>query len=92
MSLDKEKLSKIEEYENIAKEILQEMGAIKFCFCGKTYYDTGLYDRQNIFGLATTKLKEKYGDKQDFPLFDEVLDRIFSDCPFGVSCKCSDSD
>ncbi|MBR6902957.1 MAG: hypothetical protein IKN39_03610 [Clostridia bacterium] len=85
-------MSMLKEYEQIAFQIMVEIGAIKTCSIHDDfYYNTYKYEEKNIYALATAKLKEQYGELQDFETFHKQIDEILSyaaggedECPY---CK-----
>lgn len=77
MSVTKRKLEQIEDYYRIAFEIMMDIGAIKTCsFHDSFYYNAYAYDESAIYGIVTNKLKQVYGDKQDYEIFHQQIHRI----------------
>ena len=58
MSLAKEQMEYEERMYSCAKEILVNIGEIKFCDCGNTFYQMYISDNGEIYALATKKLKD----------------------------------
>ena len=80
MSLAKRRLEQIEDYYEIAFEAMLDVGAIKTCSMHDSfYYNTYTYDNSTIYGIVTNKLKEIYGEKQDYKLFHQQIDKILSE-------------
>lgn len=78
-----------EEMYDCAKKILLEMGAIKECFCGKIFYETYKYDEQNIYAIATKKLKEKFGEQYEYKTYHEQINKVLNDAQDGNNCDCN---
>ena len=80
MSLTKRRLEQIEDYYRIAFEAMIDVGAIKTCGMHDSfYYNTYVYDNGAIYGIVTNKLKEVYGEKQDYKVFHQQIDKILSE-------------
>lgn len=80
MGLTKRLLEKIEDYYRIAFEVMLDVGAIKTCSMHDSfYYNTYAYDDGALYGIVTNKLKEVYGEKQDYKLFHQQIDKILSE-------------
>lgn len=83
-------MSVFEEYSQIAFNIMIEIGAIKTCSLHDDfYYNTYKYDDKDIYALTTAKLKERYGELQNFEIFHKQIDEILSyaaggedECPY----------
>ena len=87
MSGTKDHLDKIQEYHKIAYGILLETGAIKECdLHSDFYYDTFSFDEQAIYAICSSKLKEKYGDKQDYKTFHSQISEIMKNAAMESSC------
>ena len=79
-----------ETYHGLAFEILLEIGAIKTCeFHSDFYYDNYKYDKNEIYARATSRLKQKYSEYNDFKIFDDEINDIMTyaadgpdDCPY----------
>ncbi|MBD5158974.1 MAG: hypothetical protein HDT23_01840 [Ruminococcus sp.] len=77
-----------EQYEVVAKDILNSIGAIEICpSCEIWWRDNGMEEKE-VYSKATSILKSEYPDMNDFTLFHEkikyVLDYASYDnaCPF----------
>lgn len=89
MGATKRQLEIVEDYRKIAYDILIEIGAIKECeFHSDYYYETFSFDEKAIYGICANKLKEKYGENQDFNIFNSQVSEIMkcaaasSTCPY----------
>lgn len=89
MSVTKDQIDLIQDYRSIACEILLEIGAIRECeLHSDFYYDTKKLDESSIYAMSANKLKEKYGEEQNFKIFSSQIDEIMksasptSACPF----------
>ena len=87
MSGTKDLLDKIQEYHKIAYDILLEIGAIKECDCKSGYYyEIYKLDKDTIYAISSNKLKEKYGEDQDFKLFHSQISEIMKKAAIESSC------
>ena len=87
MGATKRELEKVEDYRKIAYGILIEIGAIKECeFHSDYYYETLNFEEKTIYGICTNKLKEKYGAKQDFMIFNSQISQILKDASIDSIC------
>ena len=87
MSATKREIEKIEDYRKIAYNILIEIEAIKECeFHSDYYYETSIFEKNILYGICTNKLKEKYGEKQDFQLFHSQISEIIRNAAIDSSC------
>ena len=89
MSVTKDQIDVIQDYRSIACEILFEIGAIRECeLHSDFYYDTKKLDESSIYAISANKLKMKYGEEQNFKIFNSQIDEIMksasptSACPF----------
>ncbi len=95
MSSAKQIIEKKERYQDIAFKALIEIGAIKTCdYHEDFYYSTYECADTEIYAKATSKLKEKYGETQDYKLFHEIIGEILSyaadssdECPYCQKLK-----
>lgn len=86
MGSAKRQLEEREDYKNIAYQILIEIQAIKECeYHSDFYYDNGKYEKQTIFAIATSILKEKYHEYKNFPLFHEMVQEVMNESALGAS-------
>lgn len=91
----KSKLMAEEDYYNIAKKILLEMGEIALCkkHPDETYfYQMYKYEEKAIYGLATNKLKEKYPDMTDFVTFHSQVEQVLNDADAKNNCPICQND
>lgn len=87
MSATKDFLDKNQDYHRIAYDILIEIGAIRECeFHSDYYYETAIFEENILYGICTNKLKEKYGEKQDFQLFHSQISEIIRNAAIDSSC------
>ena len=87
MGATKRQLEIVEDYRKIAYDILIEIGAIKECeFHSDYYYQTFSFDANAIYGICANKLKEKYGENQDFKIFYSQISDIMKDASVSSTC------
>ena len=87
MSATKDLLDKIQDYHRIAYDIMIEIGAIEECDCKSGYYyETYNLDKDTIYAISSNKLKEKYGEDQDFKLFHSQISEIIKNAAIESSC------
>lgn len=89
MSLTKRIVEYNNEMYNCARKILMEMGVIKKCFCGKIYYETYKLDRKDIYAIATSWLKNKYGEQPEYNTFHNQIDLVLTEAQDGNNCDCN---
>lgn len=90
MSCIKRKLDDIEDMDKIARTILVEIGAIKYCSCGAIRYETYNLDKEKIYAYATKKLKEKFGKQDEYKTFHNAIDQILTESMDDNYCdKCN---
>ena len=93
MSITKNYLDKEQAYYKIAYDILIEIGAIKECeFHSDYYYDTSIFEEKVLYGICTNKLKEKYGETQDFEIFHSQISEIIRNAAIESSCPYCEKD
>ena len=88
MSVIKDILSMNDDYYELAKKILEEIGAIKSCDAHDgSFYDTGEYSYgpdspdNEIYDLAFDKVKET--PDLDNELFRKSIDKVMDDAQYG---------
>ena len=88
MSTSKRQLDENNEYYNIAYEILKEIGAIEDCEVHEREWwtETGKYDKEQIYALATSILKRNYPQYNNFTKFHESIDQVLSDASIEDEC------
>ena len=87
MSATKRIFEKVEDYRRIAYDILIEIGSIRECeFHSDYYYETFSFDEKAIYGICANKLKEKYGEHQDFKIFNSQISDIMKDASVSSTC------
>lgn len=87
MSITKRNIEKIEDYRKMAYDILIEIGAIKECeIHSDYYYETSNFEEKALYGICANKLKEKYGEKQDFKVFNSQISEIIRNAAIESSC------
>ena len=87
MSATKDFLDKIQDHHQIAYDILIEIGAIKECeIHSDYYYETYSFDKKAIYAVCANKLKEKYGENQDFKIFNSQISEILKDASINSTC------
>lgn len=69
-----------------ARNILREIGEIKNCDCGETFYQMYRYDEKDIYAIATNKFKEEYGEQSEYKTFHEAIKEILEDAGTGDHC------
>lgn len=89
MSVDDPLVEK-EDYIWIAREILIEIEAVKYCITGK-HAKRYKHDDGYVYRKATDILKEKYGEEQNFNLWKEAIHDVLLDC-LNDECDCLDKD
>ncbi len=79
---------KVDFYYEFAYRGLLELGAIKTCEAHDDYYystvdelETGKY-----YAILTNRLKEQYGEKQDFVCFREQIKSVFDGAGIDHNC------
>ncbi len=78
---------KSDEYYDFAFNEMKRIGAISVCeICLNYYYWTDEFEKKDVYAILTNKLKEKYGDKQDFKLFQQQIDIIITDAAYDIAC------
>lgn len=92
MSSAKREIEATENMYRDALEILQQIGAIKYCTCGKIFYETFNLDKKDIYAIATNKLKELYGEIQNYKLFHNQIDTVLSEALDGNYCEYCNSE
>lgn len=87
MGITKREIEKIEDYRKIAYDILIEIGAIKECeLHADYYYETSIFEEKILYGICANKLKEQYGEKQDFKIFYSQISAIIRNAAIESSC------
>ena len=79
----------VEQYEQVAKDILKTIGAIIVCDIheDRNWYTAGNYmDEQEVYAIATGELKRQYPDMNDFTLFHEKIKNILDDASIDDKC------
>ena len=88
MSVTKDLLDKIQDYHRIAYDILIKIGVIEECDCKSGYYyETYKLDKDTIYAISSNKLKEKYGEKQDYKIFYSQIAEILSSASTCSTCS-----
>lgn len=82
---------KMFDYEEVARSVLENIGAIASCDAHDDYYyNTGAFDDKEIYARATTVVQTKadYSSYTDMKAFHAAIKKVLdeaaidSDCPF----------
>lgn len=86
MSYEKDLIADKDFYYGKAFEMLVDIGAIEMCPFGHDFYyltsKFNIFDNEDegkIYAYATKKLKEKYGEYQDFDKFHEMIKKVLAE-------------